>query len=74
MDINDRLEQCKIENHTIESIENWHKHDPMTVPPSVPKNMEDGIIYKCWIYYDDGWGCNYAKICKYEKLDEDGEI
>lgn len=30
--------------------------------------MEDGLMYRCWTYYTDGWGCSYANILKYEKI------
>lgn len=64
----EKLEQSYIEHYTKADLENWSSHNPMCVSDNVPEDMEDGPMYKCWIYYSDGWGCSYAHILKYEKV------
>lgn len=68
----ERLSDCCIEKHTKEELKNWNKYNPMCIGVEDPDDMEDGPMYKCWIYYRDGWGCTYASLCKYEKIIENG--
>lgn len=61
------LDYCKIEEHTVQTLS--EHFGPMCVGPKIPDDMENGFKYKCWVYYDDGWGCTYVSLIKYEKIE-----